>query len=48
VRTLSAIRREVGMKTTKKWSKRLMVGLLAMVLALGMVVVGCNSGDTGA
>jgi hypothetical protein len=35
------------MRTTKKWGKMLMLGMTAMVLALGLAVVGCDNGSTG-
>ncbi|GHV55066.1 hypothetical protein AGMMS49579_16970 [Spirochaetia bacterium] len=33
------------MKTTKNWSKVLLAGMAAVVLAFGLVVVGCDGGD---
>ncbi|GHU78672.1 hypothetical protein FACS189462_3740 [Spirochaetia bacterium] len=35
------------MKTTQKWSKMLLAGMAAMVLAFGLVVVGCDDGGGG-
>jgi hypothetical protein len=32
------------MKTTKSWSKMLLAGMAAMVLALGLVLAGCENG----
>ena len=34
------------MKTTKKWSKMLQVGMFGMVLAFGLVLSGCASNKT--
>ncbi|GHV87278.1 hypothetical protein AGMMS50255_5740 [Spirochaetia bacterium] len=33
------------MKTTQRWSKMLLAGMAAMVLAFGLVVVGCDDGS---
>jgi hypothetical protein len=35
------------MKTTKKWSEMLLAGMTAMVLAFGLVLVGCDDGGGG-
>jgi hypothetical protein len=36
------------MKTTKKWNKLFLMGTLAIVLAFGLVVIGCDDGsDSG-
>ncbi|GHU23668.1 hypothetical protein FACS1894164_08590 [Spirochaetia bacterium] len=35
------------MKTTEKWSKMLFTGMAAMVLAFGLVLVGCEPPDGG-
>jgi hypothetical protein len=35
------------MKTTKKWSKMLLAGMAAMVLAFGMMMTGCASTPEG-
>jgi hypothetical protein len=36
------------MKTTQKWTDRvLLVGVAALVLAVGLIVVGCDSGGSG-
>ncbi|GHU25732.1 hypothetical protein FACS1894172_17760 [Spirochaetia bacterium] len=35
------------MKTTRDWSKMFLVGMAAMVLVFGLVLVGCDSGGGG-